>query len=84
MRHKEGVALYDNRDAKLAEQFSFKPALYWIAIGKDDFLYAENVEYRKFLDEKDYDYTYVESGGGHVWRNWRIYLTDFAQLLFKR
>ena len=84
MRHKEGVALYDNRDAKLAEQFSFKPALYWIAIGKDDFLYAENVEYRKFLDEKGYDYTYVESGGGHVWRNWRIYLADFAQLLFKR
>lgn len=83
MRHKEGIAIYDNRDEKLSEQFTLKPALYWIAIGKEDFLYDENVEYRKFLDEKGYDYTYVESGGGHVWRNWRVYLTDFAQLLFK-
>jgi len=27
--------------------------------------------------------TYYESAGGHIWRNWRVYLTIFAQKLFK-
>jgi enterochelin esterase family protein len=25
----------------------------------------------------------VETDGGHIWRNWRIYLTMFAQKIFK-
>lgn len=82
-RGKEGVDIYANFEEKLAAQFSLKPALYYIAIGEDDFLYEENATYRKLLDEQGYDYVYVESGGGHVWRNWRIYITDFAQRLFK-
>jgi enterochelin esterase family protein len=57
--------------------------LYWIAIGKDDFLYDENVRYRELLDKAGYPYTYRESDGGHIWRNWRIYLGEFAQMLFK-
>ena len=82
-RGKEGVDIYANFEEKLAAQFSLKPALYYIAIGEDDFLYEENATYRKLLDEQGYDYVYVESGGGHVWHNWRIYITDFAQRLFK-
>jgi len=27
--------------------------------------------------------TYYESAGGHIWRNWRVYLTIFAQKLFR-
>ncbi len=30
-----------------------------------------------------YPVTYYESAGGHIWRNWRVYLTVFAQKLFK-
>lgn len=82
-RGEEGVDIYANFEDKLEKQFSLKPALYYIAIGEDDFLYEENVAYRKLLDEHGYDYVYVESGGGHVWRNWRVYITDFAQRLFK-
>ena len=26
---------------------------------------------------------YYESDGGHIWKNWRIYLTKFAPMLFK-
>jgi len=29
-------------------------------------------------------YTYVETGGGHIWKCWRIYLAELAQLLFKK
>lgn len=75
--------IYDNCEAKIKVQFSQKPALYWIAIGKDDFLYAENQKLRKFLDDNKLPYTYVESEGGHIWKNWRNYLSQFVPLLFK-
>lgn len=76
-------SVYSNMEEKLAVQFARKPELYWIAIGKTDFLYDANVNYRSLLDAKGYPYTYVESEDGHIWRNWRIYLTEFVPLLFK-
>lgn len=75
--------MYSDESEKLAKLFSLNPKLYWIAIGVDDFLYKENVEYRKHLDEKGYKYTYVETTGGHEWKNWRIYLRQLLPLLFK-
>ena len=75
--------IYQDNDKKLATLFSKKPALYWIGIGNEDFLFKNNTDYRKFLDEHHYPYTYMETGGGHIWRNWRIYLTEFVPLLFK-
>ncbi len=75
--------IYENMEGKLATQFAKKPALYWIAIGKTDFLYKANVEYRKLLDEKGYPYEYFENEDGHIWRNWRIYLSEFTPKLFK-
>jgi len=76
--------VYDNLESKLKTQFDKKPALYWIAIGNTDFLYNANVEYRKMLDDKGYKYTYYESPEGHIWKNWRIYLTEFVPQLFKK
>lgn len=75
--------IYDNLEEKLAVQFAKKPALYWIAIGDKDFLYQANCEYRKMLDQKGYAYGYYETGEGHIWKNWRIYLTEFVPMLFK-
>ncbi len=75
--------IYDNCEEKIKKQFAQKPALYWIAIGKDDFLYEENKKFRSFLDSNGFKYTYVESEGGHIWRNWRNYLCQFVPLLFK-
>lgn len=75
--------VYEDMEDKLKVQFSKKPALYWIAIGKTDFLYKANEDYRKLLDSKGYKYSYYETGEGHIWKNWRIYLTEFAPQLFK-
>lgn len=75
--------VYKDMEGKLAVQFAKKPMLYWIGIGKTDFLYKANVEYRKLLDEKGYPYEYFENEDGHIWRNWRIYLSEFAPKLFK-
>jgi enterochelin esterase family protein len=75
--------IYDNLDGKLATYFSKKPALLWIGIGKTDFLINANNEFRAKLDKAGYPYTYMETDGGHIWRNWRIYLTEFLPLLFQ-
>jgi len=75
--------VYQNVEDQLDVQFAKKPALYWIAIGNTDFLFQANVDYRKMLDEKGYEYKYYETGEGHIWKNWRIYLTEFVPKLFK-
>ena len=80
----EDSSVYADLEGKLAVQFGKKPALYWIAIGKDDFLYQMNVEFRRLLDKEGYPYEYLENEGGHVWRNWRIYLTEFVPRLFRK
>jgi enterochelin esterase family protein len=68
---------------QMAALFAAKPKLYWIAIGKTDFLYQQNADLRKWLDSKGYPYKYRETDGGHIWRNWRIYLSEFSQMIFK-
>ena len=76
--------IYADGDKKLKAQFDKKPALYWIGIGNTDFLYKANEAYRKKLDENGYKYTYYETPEGHIWKNWRIYLTEFVPQLFKK
>jgi len=76
--------IYADSDKKLKTQFDKKPALYWIGIGNTDFLYEANKAYRKKLDDNGYKYTYYETPEGHIWKNWRIYLTEFTPLLFKK
>ena len=75
--------MYDNFDAKLAKYFSKKPALLWIGCGNTDFLYKDNIEFMEKMNGAGNPYTYRESDGGHIWRNWRIYLSEFVPLLFK-
>lgn len=76
-------SIYDDLEAKLKAQFKQRPKLYWMGIGKEDFLYKDNAEFRKLLDSNRLRYTYHESGAGHEWANWRDYLLIFTQLLFK-
>lgn len=76
--------VYSDLEAKLKTQFDKKPALYYIAIGNKDFLFDANKQYRAMLDQKGYPYEYFETGEGHIWKNWRIYLTEFAPKLFKK
>ncbi|MDE7458394.1 MAG: esterase [Muribaculaceae bacterium] len=79
----EGSEVYENREEKLKHQFDVAPKLYWIGIGKDDFLYKDNEAYRAQLDRLGINYEYHESEGGHMWKNWRNYLKSFAPRLFR-
>ena len=75
--------VYKDLDGTLMKQKENGYSLYWIAIGKTDFLFTANQEFRKRLDDLGMKYTYVETDGGHIWRNWRIYLSEFVPKLFK-
>ncbi len=81
------AARVQQNDSKFNEQmsrlFSSKPKLFWIAIGKEDFLIQQNNGLRQYLDAHNYPYEYYENDGGHIWRNWRIYLSMFAQKIFR-
>lgn len=74
--------VYDNIDETLKAQMNNGYKLYWIGIGKTDFLYKNVSDYRKKLDEMGLKYTYMETEGGHVWTNWRVYLSNYVPLLF--
>lgn len=75
--------VYTDFVGKLKRQFAKQPALYFIACGNRDFVYKSVTDFRQLLDANGCKYEYLETGEGHIWRNWRIYLTEFAPKLFK-
>ena len=79
-----GVAVPNGEnDPELAAQFAAKPKLFWIGVGKDDGVKRNSLILKDYCDSHGYPCEYYESDGGHIWRNWRIYLTVFAQKLLK-
>ena len=82
-RNNAEAPVFQNMDETLKTQMENGYALYWIGIGREDFLYDEVTAYRNRLDALNMPYEYVETGGGHVWTLWREYLTTIAQQLFK-
>lgn len=74
--------VYDNWENEVRTLLADEP-LYWIAIGKEDFLYDYVAEYRRWLEENHLEYTYYESAGGHTWDNWQDYICRFLKKLFR-
>ena len=75
--------IYQDFDKKLARYFAGKPSLLWIGCGNTDFLWQANLDFKKKLDDNGFKYTFMETEGGHIWKNWRIYLSEFVPLIFK-
>ena len=75
--------VYQGFDTKLEKQKENGYKLYWIGIGKTDFLYQNNLNYKKKLEGMGMPHVFVESEGGHIWRNWRAYLSEFVPQLFQ-
>ncbi len=76
--------IYGNVDEKLKTQFASSGLkLYYIAVGRDDFVMKLNTDWRKKLDTAHYKYIYHETDGAHSWENWRKYLVDFLPRIFK-
>ena len=77
------LEIYSKLDNKLKNQFANPPKLYYIAVGKDDFVKKLNDDFRAKLNAGNYKYIYNETDGGHSWENWRKCLIDFLPRLFK-
>jgi enterochelin esterase-like enzyme len=73
----------DKHVAQLKALIQAKPSVYWIGMGKDDFLYESGVKLRSLYDEVGLHYTYVENEGTHDWNSWRMYLKTFMPLCFQ-
>ena len=73
----------DQHVAQLKALIAASPKVYWIGIGKSDFLYGTVVKLRALYDEVGLKYTYRENEGTHDWNSWRLYLSEFAPLCFK-
>lgn len=56
------------------------PQIY-LPIGFDDFLLESVQKYKKFLDEKGIEITYIEAEGAHEWDFWDKYLKAFLDWL---
>ena len=80
---RDSSPMYMDMDTKLATYFSKKPNLLWVGCGETDFLIQANRNFVQKLKDGNYPHTYYENDGGHIWRNWRVYLSDFVPLLFK-
>ncbi len=76
--------VYADFDGKLKALFDARPSLFYVAIGRDDFLKKINDDLRATLTSGHYPFVYVETDGGHTWDNWRRYLIDFLPRLFKQ
>jgi enterochelin esterase family protein len=56
--------------------------LVWFATGREDFLLKTSRATVEMLRKHGFDVIYNETPGAHTWINWRLYLKDFARLLF--
>jgi len=57
--------------------------LFWVGIGKDDFLLEANKNMLDTLKQAGIQTDFRETPGGHTWKNWRVYLRDFLPRLFR-
>lgn len=57
--------------------------VYWIGTGKTDIFHPQSKRFVKKLRQQQIPHLYYETAGGHVWRNWRLYLSEFLQFIFK-
>ena len=54
---------------------------FYIYMGKDDMFINNGRRFHKRLTKSGIDHFYTENEGGHTWRNWRLYLSDFLTQL---
>jgi enterochelin esterase family protein len=60
-----------------------KLKVFYIACGKTDSLFAASETLHTTLEKRQIKHSFTPSEEGHVWRNWRAYLSDFVPQLFR-
>ncbi len=57
---------------------------YWISGGTGDLFHYRINKFCKRMQRKHVPYTMYSSAGGHTWRNWRVYFSEYVRTLFWR
>ena len=57
--------------------------LYWIGAGSTDMALQSAKSLSEAVRKVGFNEVFRETPGGHTWFNWRIYLSEFAPLLFQ-
>ena len=52
---------------------------YYVYSGKTDMFHNNAKRFNRRLEKAEASHEYTETGGGHTWRNWRLYLSAFLQ-----
>ena len=55
---------------------------YRIYTGKRDMFHGNAKRFHRRMEKANIPHAYTETIGGHTWRNWRLYLSDFLPSLF--
>jgi enterochelin esterase family protein len=59
-----------------------KLKVFWFACGKQDSLFERSQKFSALLDAHQIKHTFRPSEGAHVYKVWRLYLSEFAPMLF--
>ncbi|MBP5659642.1 MAG: hypothetical protein J6W89_06485 [Paludibacteraceae bacterium] len=62
---------------QLPSNIGYPAPTYYVYTGKGDFFCGNAKRFKRRLQRAQIPYEYTESFGGHNWRNWRFYLSDF-------
>jgi len=85
--NQQAAADFEKRNAQFFEnsgQTNKLVKLFWIGVGeKDPLASASAKNLSQILTARGIKHEYHEGEGAHTWINWRHYLNDFAQLLFR-
>lgn len=68
---------------KLDVQFADPPAFYGIYIGKTDIFHPHVRNFERRMSQKGYRHQFILAEGGHEWYNWRDFVIDFCQRIFR-
>lgn len=66
-----------------AAMLNKKLKVLWLGCGTEDFAYNGMKSLHTLLETRTVKHVWNESAAGHSWPNWQVYLTKFAQLLFR-
>lgn len=61
------------------EQMPKDSATYCVYTGIKDMFHGNAKRFNRRLEKAQAPHEYIETIGGHTWRNWRLYLSDFIQ-----
>ncbi len=93
--HKEWVGVFGHRSKPVrgedlkalvlsyAEGEPVEKPIIHMTCGKQDFLYEDNIDFKNFMEEQDFEFRYFEKDGVHDWYFWNDSLKLMLETYYK-